>query len=506
MSESKLRLSHIEKSFPGVNVLKDINLTVKKGTVHVLCGENGAGKSTLMKIINGVHKADGGEIFIDEKPVTIKNPIAAREMGISMIFQELNYIPEMTVEECLFVGRWPLTAIKSIDWKKIRRDTEALLAAENLKYAPTAKMKDLSVSDVQMMEILKAISYKSSVIIMDEPTSAITQREVDALFEKIARLKAAGICVIYISHKMDEIFRIADEITVLRDGMVISTKAREDTTIDEVITMMVGRELSGEFPKETIAAGENELEVQSLARPGYFEDITFHARRNEIVGFAGLMGAGRTEVMRAIFGLDPYSAGKICKRGRRIKNLSVKESIENGVVMLSEDRRRYGIVPIRSVRENTTLAALSTFFHGGRLHVKDENAQVAAICHKINVKTPHYEISIDALSGGNQQKVVLAKWLLRNADVLIMDEPTRGIDVGAKYEIYKLMTAFVKEGKTILMVSSELPELIGMCDRIYVMAKGRIQGMLERAAFSQEAIMQLATGTKTQKQGAINES
>jgi inositol transport system ATP-binding protein len=506
MSEIKLRLSHIEKSFPGVNVLKDINLAVKKGTVHVLCGENGAGKSTLMKIINGVHKADGGEIFIDEKPVTVKNPIAAREMGISMIFQELNYIPEMTVEECLFVGRWPLTAIKSVDWKKIRRDTEALLAAENLKYAPTAKMKDLSVSDVQMMEILKAISYKSSVIIMDEPTSAITQREVDALFEKIARLKASGVSVIYISHKMDEIFRIADEITVLRDGMVISTKARDETTIDEVITMMVGRELSGEFPKETIAAGENELEVERLCRGGYFEDISFHARRNEIVGFAGLMGAGRTEVMRAIFGLDPYTAGKIRKRGERIKNLSVKESIENGVVMLSEDRRRYGIVPVRSVRENTTLAALGAFFHGGRLHVKDENEKVSDICHKINVKTPHYEISIDALSGGNQQKVVLAKWLLRNADVLIMDEPTRGIDVGAKYEIYKLMTAFVKEGKTILMVSSELPELIGMCDRIYVMAKGRIQGMLERAEFSQEAIMQLATGTKTQKQGARNES
>ncbi len=494
MEGIKLRVSNIDKSFPGVRALSDINFSVREGSVHVLCGENGAGKSTLMKIINGVYKPDNGQIFIDNKPVTIKNPIQARAHGISMIFQELNYIPEMTVEESLFVGRLPVNKFNKVDWKKIRKDTLGLLEEEGLSYSPGTQMKDLSVSDIQMLEILKAISCKSDIIIMDEPTSAITDKEVKLLFEKIEKLKAAGVCIIYISHKMDEIFQIADEITILRDGCVIETRDRDDITIDEVITLMVGRELSSEFPKETVPVGNTILEVKKLARPGYFKDVSFNVKRGEIVGFAGLMGAGRTEVMRAIFGLDPYTDGEILKDGRKLTARTVHGTIENGVVMLSEDRRRYGIIPVRGVRENVTLANLKKFFYKGRLHTREEMSEVDKICRKMNVKTPTYETSIDSLSGGNQQKVVLAKWMINDPEVLIMDEPTRGIDIGAKYEIYKLITSLVKEGKAVIIVSSEMPELIGMCDRIYVMAKGKIQGELGSDEFSQETIMRLATG------------
>ena len=494
MEEIKLKVSNIEKSFPGVKALKSINFSVHKGTVHVLCGENGAGKSTLMKIINGVYKPDEGIIEIDGKAVDIKNPIQARAHGISMIFQELNYIPEMTVEESLFVGRLPVNKFQKVDWKEIRRRTRELLEAEGLPYAPTTKLRDLSVSDIQMLEILKAISYKSEIVIMDEPTSAITQKEVALLFEKIQKLKSNGVSIIYISHKMDEIFQIADEITVLRDGSVIETRNKDDITIDEVIALMVGRELSSEYPKESVPLGEEILAVKDFTNPGFFEDISFNLKEGEIVGFSGLMGAGRTEVMRAVFGLDPFKEGEISKNGRTVNNTTVEKSIKNGIVMLSEDRRRYGIIPVRGVRENVSLANLKKFFYRGRLHKKQEVQTIQEICSQMNVKTPTLETSIDSLSGGNQQKVVLAKWMINDPDVLIMDEPTRGIDIGAKFEIYKLMTSFVKKKKAIIMVSSELPELIGMCDRIYVMSKGRLMGCLNREEFSQETIMKMATG------------
>ncbi|WP_319476502.1 sugar ABC transporter ATP-binding protein [Marispirochaeta aestuarii] len=504
MEGIKLRVSNIEKSFPGVKALSNINFSVRAGTVHVLCGENGAGKSTLMKIINGVYKPDKGTVFIDEKPVIINNPIQAREHGISMIFQELNYIPELTVEESLFVGRLPVNKWGKVDWKQVRRETMRLLDEEGLHYSPTTRMKDLSVSDVQMLEILKAISYRSEIIIMDEPTSAITQKEVELLFKKIEKLKKNGASIIYISHKMDEIFRIADEITILRDGSVIDTRSRDDISIDEVITLMVGRELSKEFPKDQVELGETVFEAKGLTRKGYFEDVSFHVRKREIVGFAGLMGAGRTEVMRAIFGLDPYSSGTIYKDGKEIKSKTVHGCIDNGVVMLSEDRRRYGIIPIRGVRENVTLANLKKFFYKGRLHARKELMFVKNICEQMNVKTPSYETSVDSLSGGNQQKVVLAKWMINDPDILIMDEPTRGIDVGAKREIYKLMNSFVSSDKAIIIVSSELPELLGMCDRIYVMSKGRIAGVLERKDFTQEAVMKMATGVSMEEE--VNEN
>lgn len=491
--QPKLEMKGISKSFPGVKALENVSFTVKKGTVHVLCGENGAGKSTLMKIINGIHQPDTGEIILDGQTVKISNAIEARKHKISMIFQELNFIPELTVEQALFLGREPINKLGKIDWKKIRRETLELLEREGLSYHPETQMKNLTVSDVQMLEIVKAVSYDSELIIMDEPTSAITNREVAKLFDKIFALRARGVSIIYISHKLDEIFQIADEITVLRDGTVVGTRDKSETNIDQVIAMMVGREIKDSYPKTETVLGDKVLEVRDLNSPGVFKDVSFHVRSGEIIGFAGLMGAGRTEVMRVIFGLDPHHGGEIKIKGEPVKIKNVRQSIEKGVVMLSEDRRRYGFISVRSIRENTTLSSLSKFMYGGRLHAKKEQSTVDDICKKMRVKAPTWETTVEALSGGNQQKVVLAKWMVRDPAVLIMDEPTRGIDVGAKTEIYKLMSSLAEDGKGLVMVSSELPELIGMCDRIYIMSRGRITGELDRADFSQEKIMAFAT-------------
>lgn len=487
-----MRVSGINKSFPGVKALDNVNFAVRKGTVHALCGENGAGKSTLMKIINGIYKADSGQIFLDEKPVTIKDPIQARDYGIAMIAQELNYVPEMSIEENLFLGRLPVTKFGNVDWKRIRRETIEFLRQENLPYKPDQKLKTLTVSDIQMLEIIKAISNNAQIVIMDEPTSAITNREVEVLFGKIAELKKKGVSIIYISHKMEEVFRIADDITVLRDGKTVETHPASEIDLDKVIALMVGRKMDNVYPKEEVEIGEPILEIEGLGSKGVFKDINFKANKGEIVGFAGLMGAGRTETMRAIFGLDPYDEGKIKVHGKEVTIKKVSDSIAQKVVMLSEDRRRYGIIPIRSVMENASISSLDKIIYGGRWHPKVEKELVSKYFEKMHVKTPSLETAIQGLSGGNQQKVLLAKWMLRDPDVLILDEPTRGIDVGAKFEIYRLMTDLVKEGKTVIMVSSELPELIGMCDRIYIMNKGRITGCLSKDEFSQETIMRYA--------------
>ena len=487
-----MRVSGINKSFPGVKALDNVNFAVRKGTVHALCGENGAGKSTLMKIINGIYKADSGQIFLDEKPVTIKDPIQARDYGIAMIAQELNYVPEMSIEENLFLGRLPVTKFGNVDWKRVRRETIEFLRQENLPYKPDQKLKTLTVSDIQMLEIIKAISNNAQIVIMDEPTSAITNREVEVLFGKIAELKKKGVSIIYISHKMEEVFRIADDITVLRDGKTVETHPASEIDLDKVIALMVGRKMDNVYPKEEVEIGEPILEIEGLGSKGVFKDINFKANKGEIVGFAGLMGAGRTETMRAIFGLDPYDEGKIKVHGKEVTINKVSDSIAQKVVMLSEDRRRYGIIPIRSVMENASISSLDKIIYGGRWHPKVEKELVSKYFEKMHVKTPSLETAIQGLSGGNQQKVLLAKWMLRDPDVLILDEPTRGIDVGAKFEIYRLMTDLVKEGKTVIMVSSELPELIGMCDRIYIMNKGRITGCLSKDEFSQETIMRYA--------------
>ena len=493
-----MRVAGVEKSFPSVKALSNIDFSVRKGTVHALCGENGAGKSTLMKIIMGLYKADKGQLYIDEKPVEIKSPIQAREYGISMIAQELNYVPELSVEENLFLGRLPVNRLGKVNWKQVRRQTIQFLKDEGLPYSPAQKLKTLTVSDIQMLEIIKAVTNNAQIIIMDEPTSSITEKEVAQLFKKIGELKAKGVSIIYISHKMDEVFKIADDITVLRDGSVVSTDRAEDLDLDTVIARMVGRKISNIYPREDVAIGEKAIEVEHFCQKGIFEDISFYERRGEIVGFAGLVGAGRTETMRAVFGLDPHESGVVKINGKEVSIKSTSDSIANGLIMLSESRRDDGIVPVRSVRENASLANLGRYIYGGYTHKRKERQEVGEMFGKMNVKTPSMDTEISKLSGGNQQKVLLARWMLCDPEIMILDEPTRGIDVGAKFEIYKLITGMVKENKAVIMVSSELPELLGMCSRIYIMCQGRISGCITREEFSQETIMMYATGAKVQ--------
>ena len=488
-----LELRGIEKLFPGVKALSDMSFSVKPGSVHVLCGENGAGKSTLCKIINGIYQPDRGEILVDGKPVVMRDPIEARAHKIAMIFQELNFIPEFTVEQNLFLGNEPVNKFGKVDWKTIRSQTLALLKQEGLPYKPDTQLKDLSVSDIQMLEIIKAISYDANILIMDEPTSAISTKEVEVLFQKIAQLKAKGVGIIYISHKMDEIFRIADEISVLRDGCLIDTRPAKDLDIDTVIRLMVGRKMESAFPeKHDQPIGPVLLDVDKLCQGRTFRDVSFNQRQGEIVGFAGLMGAGRTEVVRALFGMDPISSGTVSIKGQPVKINNVQDSIEHGMVMVSEDRKRYGIIPVRDCKENISLSSLEKVRNLFGIDHRKERQRDTEISKRMNVKTPSLETLISSLSGGNQQKIVIAKWLLCSPEILLLDEPTRGIDVGAKFEIYKLITELAKEGKAVLMISSEMEELIGVCDRIYVMAKGRISGELARKDFSQENIMKLA--------------
>ncbi|MDR1108421.1 MAG: sugar ABC transporter ATP-binding protein [Spirochaetaceae bacterium] len=497
-----LELKNITKAFPGVVALDKVSFSARRGEVHALCGENGAGKSTLMKIINGLYKADSGDIHIEGKPVQIQNPIDARNQGIAMIYQECTYVPEMTVAESLFLGNLPVNKFGKINWKYIRRQTRELLQAEGLMDNPRmvdglqTKLKNLSIADIQMLEIVKAIHKDSSLLIMDEPTSSLAQKESDDLLNKILDLKKRGKSIIYISHKMDEIFRIADRITVFRDGKVVGSDEAKNLTIDKVITLMVGRELSDDYPKIEVSAGEELLKVENLNRTGVFHDISFTLRAGEIVGFAGLVGAGRTELARAVSGLDPIDSGTVKVRNRKVAIKNVAGSVNNGIAMCSEDRRRYGLVLMRSVRENMGLPNLARYIYGGRLHKNKELAEIQEQCAHLKIKTPSIETPAANLSGGNQQKVVVAKWLIKDPAVLILDEPTRGIDVGAKYEIYKLMSEIVKDGsKGIIMISSEMPELLGMCDRIYIMSKGKIAAELPRGEFSQELIMQYATGS-----------
>ena len=380
-----------------------------------------------------------------------------------------------------------------MDWAAIRSRTLVLLKQEGLPYKPDTQLKDLSVSDIQMLEIIKAISYEANILIMDEPTSAISTKEVEVLFQKIAQLKAKGVGIIYISHKMDEIFRIADEISVLRDGCLINTRPARELDIETVIKLMVGRKMESAFPeKHGQPIGPISLEVKNLCQGRTFRDVNFKLRQGEIVGFAGLMGAGRTEVVRALFGMDPVSSGTVSIKGKPVTINGVQDSIKHGMVMVSEDRKRYGIIPVRDVKENISLSSLEKVRNVFGIDHRKERQRDAEMSRRMNVKTPSLETLISSLSGGNQQKIVIAKWLLCAPEILLLDEPTRGIDVGAKFEIYKLITELAGEGKAVLMISSEMEELIGVCDRIYVMAKGRISGELARPDFSQENIMKLA--------------
>lgn len=493
MEDYKISLRHISKSFPGVKALTDINFNVKKGTVHAIMGENGAGKSTMMKIINGIYSADEGEILIDGKKADIRNPQQASEYGIAMIYQELYYIPEFTIEEYLFLGKEPAKIKGIVDWKKLHQDAIKLLEREGAEYDPKTRIKDITVSDLQIIEIIKATNSGAEIIIMDEPTSSISNKEVDRLFEKIRELRSRGITIIYISHKLDEIFQIADHITVIRDGAVIETRKAEDYDNDTIIAKMVGRPLDNIYPEMDTNPGDVCFEVKGLTGEK-FSDVSFNVKKGEIVGFAGLVGAGRTEVMRAIIGLDPVKAGEIHKDGRKVKMRNPNEAKNQGVVMVSEDRRRYGIVGVRSIRDNITLPNLKKLSKYGVLSSEREKAVAKEYFKKLNIRAPKDTTLLQKLSGGNQQKVVLAKWLYSDPKVLILDEPTRGIDVGAKYEIYCIIRDLAKQGAAVIVVSSELPEIIGICDRVFVMAEGKMRGEIGRDSMSQEDIMKLATG------------
>lgn len=497
-----LEMQDVSKAFPGVLALDRVSLRVRAGTTHVLVGENGAGKSTLMKILSGEHRVDSGEIRFKGAPYRPAGTKAALDTGVAMIHQELSPVLDMSIAENIFLGREPTYAgfgalsRRMIDFRRMERDTQALLDRLGLDYTPRQKMRELSVAGMQLIEIAKAISRQASVVIMDEPTSAISDTEVGMLFEQIRDLKSRGVAIIYISHKMDEIFRIADDITIIRDGRYVESGPASDYDEGRLIAAMVGRPISSIFPKLDAPIGETVLEVRNATRHGVFSNIGFSVRRGEIVGLAGLIGAGRTEVVRAIFGLDALDDGEIVLEGvpLRIKGTGSDVAIRSGIAMVSEDRKGEGLVLCRSVMENISLASLKGFSRCGLLDVRRERAEATRMREMLKIKTADLQTVTGNLSGGNQQKIAIAKWLVRDLKVLILDEPTRGIDVGAKSEIHRLMSQFAQQGLAIVMISSELPEILGMSDRVIVMREGRVAGELSRSEASQERIMKLATG------------
>ena len=488
-----LRMVDITKEFPGVKALDKVHLEVKRGTVHALMGENGAGKSTLMKCLFGVYKKDSGHIFLEGKEVDFKTSKEALENGVAMVHQELNQALKRNVMDNLWLGRFPKKG-GLIDEHKMYVDTKALFEKLGIDVDPLRTMSTLPVSQRQMLEIAKAVSYNSKVIVFDEPTSSLTEKEVDHLFEIINMLRDQGCGIIYISHKMAEILRISDEITVMRDGTWIATEPAKEMTMERIIKLMVGRELGNQFPPKDNKPGEVALEVNDLtAQYSLLKDVSFTARKGEILGIAGLDGSGRTETLENIFGVATRKSGTIKLNGKECKNRNSGESIKNGFALLTEERRATGIFSILNIRENTVISNLKKYKNKFHLLVsKDMAKDTQDYIDRLRTKTPSQETQIRSLSGGNQQKVILARWLLTEPEVLLLDEPTRGIDVGAKYEIYQLIIDLAKQDKVVIMVSSEMPELLGVCDRILVMSGGRLAGEVDAKNTSQEEIMTLA--------------
>ncbi len=488
-----LELKNISKSFPGVKALDDVSFAVEEGSVHILVGENGAGKSTLIKIINGLYTADQGELYVFGEKITTHNPRYMKEIGVATIHQELNPVPDLTIAENIFLGRVPTRGPKIVDKKHMVKEAQRLIDDLGFHYDARQIMRTLTVSDMQIIEIIKAISVNARVIIMDEPTSSITESEVAVLHEQIHKLKKMGISIIYISHKLEEIKQVGDRVTVIRDGRVISSHGVDELTTEEIITKMVGRKMDNVYPVKTTEVGETLFEVKHFTQPKVFQDVSFTLHRGEILGMAGLVGAGRTEVVRAIFGLDPHESGEVFMNGKPVEIKTVSDAIREGIIMLSEDRKLEGLVLIRSIAENIGLPNLKRY-RGFLLNKKLERQDAEEMKRRLAIKTPTIYTEAQSLSGGNQQKVVIAKWLLQKPLVFIMDEPTRGIDVGAKYEIYKIMCDLAAQGAGVIMISSELPEIIGVCDRTLVMAAGKITGEVTREDFSQERIMSFALG------------
>ena len=490
-----LRMEGIEKVFPGVRALDGVNLTVKAGTVHALMGENGAGKSTLMKCLFGVYAKDGGHIYLDGTEVNFKNTKEALENGVAMVHQELNQARKRNVMDNMWLGRFPTVAkwLPFTSEKKMYAATKAVFDRLGIDVDPKTIVGKLSVSQRQMIEIAKAVSYNAKVIVFDEPTSSLTEDEVEHLFRIIRMLRDEGCAIIYISHKMKEILEISDEVTVMRDGKWIATRDAAGLTTDEIIRLMVGRELTNIYPPKTNTAGDVLLKVERLTGMySNLNDVSFEAHRGEIVGVAGLDGSGRTALLEALYGVATRKSGTITLDGKPVRNRSARESIRNGFALLTEERRATGIFGILNIRENATISSLDKDRTGPFLSEKKRRESTDWVIQSMRVKTPSQETKIRTLSGGNQQKVILGRWLLTDPTVLLLDEPTRGIDVGAKYEIYQLIIDLAEKGKTVLMVSGEMPELLGVCDRILVMSGGRLAGEVNAATATQEDIMALA--------------
>ena len=499
MSEYRLEMKGICKSFPGVKALDHAQLRLRPGTVHALMGENGAGKSTLMKCMFGIYKMDEGELYFEGEKVEIGDPMEALNMGIAMVHQELQPIPARTVGENIFLGRYPmkkaLGIIPIVDHKKMYEDTAALLKKVRMDFDPKQMLGELSVSQMQSVEIAKAVSANCKVLILDEPTSSLTQNEVEALFRIVEDLKAEGVSIVYISHKMDEILRISDEVTIMRDGQYVGTWESKELTTDLIITKMVGRELTNLYPKRENVPGEVVFEVEDFSsiNPKSFRHASFKLRKGEILGVGGLVGAQRTELMEGLFGIRSHTSGTIKYNGKELKINRPKDAIDQGIAMLTEDRRASGILGVLSVADNISVASLNQYLdYGFCLNNKKVEKLVQDNVEKMNIKTPSSKTQIQSLSGGNQQKVLIGRWLANNPDVLILDEPTRGIDVGAKYEIYTLMNKLVEQGMSIIMISSELPEVLGMSDRLYVMSEGTITGELAAEEANEQTVMAMA--------------
>jgi len=500
MSEYLLEMKNVSKAFPGVQALSNAQLQLKPGHVHALMGENGAGKSTLMKCMFGIYKMDKGQILIDGQPTTIKDPIEALSKGIAMVHQELQPIPARTIGENIFLGRYPMKKlfgfIPVVDHEKMYDDTAKLLKKVKLRFNPRQMEGTLSISQMQLVEIAKAVSANCRVLILDEPTSSLTQNEVESLFNIITDLKNEGVAIVYISHKMDEILRISDEVTIMRDGQYIGTWEAKDLTTTSIITKMVGRELTNLYPVRENVPGEVVFEVKNFTsiNPKSFRNVSFNVRKGEILGIGGLVGAQRTELMEGLFGIRSHKTGKILLHGKELKVTRPKDAIDHGVALLTESRRTSGIMGVLSVADNISISSLKKYLdYKVSINAKKVENLVQENVKKMNIKTPSSKTAIQSLSGGNQQKVIIGRWLANDPEVLILDEPTRGIDVGAKYEIYCIIAELAKQGKSILMITSEMGELLGMSDRIMVMCDGKCTGFIDGKEATQEKVMALAT-------------
>ncbi len=494
-SEGKilLEMKGIGKSFPGVRALEGVSLTVREGQVHALLGENGAGKSTLIKILSGAYTKDEGEILFDGKPVQIRVPEDAQALGISTIYQEFNLARNLTVAENIFLGHLPRKGGMRVDWDTARRRSREILDRLGANISVDATVANLSVAEQQLVEISKSLNKKTRILVMDEPSAVLSEDDLERLFQVVRSLQAQGIGIIYISHRMKEIFELADEVTVLKDGRYVGTRLVADVKMDELIRLMIGRDLKDVYPKRTPKVGPVLLEVKNLARRKLVHDVSFQLRAGEIVGFAGITGSGRTEVMRAVFGADPHTA-EMKVDGKPYKARSPTDAIRRGIALVTEDRKAQGLFLKQDVTLNTTISGMKQVTRGGVIQRARENALVQKMIKDLRIKTPNANFIVVNMSGGNQQKVILARWLSVDTRILIMDEPTRGIDVGSKAEIYQLMDELTKRGVGIIMISSELPEILGMSDRIMVMSEGSIVAELSREEASEEAIMKHAVG------------